>query len=107
MTEEARQRAGWTSQPTQPGWHWWRCGKRMDVFRVTQIDIDCWADVTHKADSEWRGPITPDDGDREYRRGLEAAAKVVRTWNSGAGGGVLRQGIADELDRLAQEARRT
>ena len=134
MTDEARQRAGWTRErPTETGWYWWR-ETAQDFPHAVLVwpgdgDVKLvkggfWRDAKEldNTDGEWRGPMTPDDGDREYQRGLEAAANVVRAQAGGltreacagcgneddvaegAANDALRY-AADTLDRLAQEAR--
>ena len=170
MTEEARQRAGWTRErPTETGWYWWR-ETAQDFPHAVLVwpgdgDVKLvkggfWRDAKEldNTDGEWRGPMTPDDGDtnenvdtqqpvvkdsftteiairlcekwfdsgaraswcptmaqdfaaamdaygdREYKRGLEEAANVVRKHTALSRQGILD--LADELDRLAQEARR-
>ena len=89
MTDDTKQRAGWTTnKPTAEGWYWWQRSLN-DEPRVVHI-TDFYQDKMLRVEftsgdygrvsncsGEWRGPITPDDGDREYRRGLEEAAKVV------------------------------
>ena len=136
MTEEARQRAGWTRElPKVPGFYWWRNlsakyeeDREVVIYKVRdyvgKLAVgNCTIKDSHYQKGEWRGPITPDDGDREYQRGLEAAANVVRAQAGGltreacagcgneddvaegAANDALRY-AADTLDRLAQEARR-
>ena len=123
MTDEARQRAGWTREkPTVPGWYWNRntdnpthamvyVRNSLDIVehlevlvagRYSFLERTCY--TIEQISGEWRGPITPDDGDREYRRGLEEAAKVFRKCTALSRQGVIE--LADSLARLAQEARR-
>ena len=126
MDDEARQRAGWTKEmPQEMGVYWWRSNA---------LDNHPWPVRVHKGDmglmlmqtiggaepiiigdgGEWRGPITPDDGDREYQRGLEVAAIAIEgRFENGATADMLKTGIQlglrDALvavKLLAQEARR-
>ena len=96
MTDEARQRAGWTREkPTVPGWYWNRntdnpthamvyVRNSLDIVehlevlvagRYSFLERTCY--TIEQISGEWRGPITPDDGEREYQLGLEAAAKAI------------------------------
>ena len=143
MTDEARQRAGWTrNQPTAKGFYWYRpvhyaappqileIGSGMSLPRIV-LNTDRF--YLSQWDGEWLGPITPDDGDREYRRGLEACEAWLKEfieWNACSEDKpghykchqcereqIPGKQCHDEdcdivtakalLDRLAQEARRT
>ena len=96
MTDEARQRAG-------------EVGKAVSISPpscyCSTTDFADWPDDVRKACSHCRQiDVIQSYGDREYKRGLEVAANVVRKHTALSRQGILD--LADELDRLAQEARR-